>query len=281
MSNYLAIGRRRLSRSLVFVALAAFAVTILYPFFFMFINSLKTRNDYLTNPFGLPVEGLQWNNYLTMISQFKIFRLFGNTFIIAVSSVVSVIALSIFASYALAKLPFRGSRGTYFAIICTMFVPAQVTMIPMYLMFSKVGLVDNFLSVILCYLAMFLPEAILLMTANFKAIPDEMLEAVELDGAGYFQKVRNVIIPMGMPAIVLCIIFYFIISWNDLFTPMVLLRRMDMRTVMVALATLMARYTGDPPFQFSGLVLSSIPAILVYVFFQKRIIRGLGAGSIK
>jgi ABC-type glycerol-3-phosphate transport system permease component len=216
-----------------------------------------------------------------MVSQFKIFQLFGNSFIISASTVVGVIVIGLIASYALAKLPFRGSRGLYFGIISTMFVPAQVTMIPMYLMFSKVGLVDNYLSVILSYWALFLPEAILLMTANFKAIPEEMLEAAEIDGAGYFGKIWNVIIPMGMPAIVLCIIFYFITSWNDLFTPMVLLRSMNLRPVMVALATLMARYTGDPTFQFAGLVLGSIPAILVYVLFQKRIIKGLGAGAIK
>lgn len=266
---------------LVFVPLVLLAVSCLYPLFYMFVNSLKSRNDYLTHPFALPSEGLEWTNYATMVSQFKIFQLFGNSLIISVATVVGVIALSVVASYALSKLPFRGSRGLYFGIISTMFVPAQVTMIPMYLMFSKVGLVDNYLSVILNYLALFLPEAILLMTANFKAIPDEMLEAAEIDGAGYFSKIRNVIIPMGMSAIVLCVIFYFITSWNDLFTPMVLLRRMDMRTVMVALATLMARYTGDPTFQFAGLVMGSVPAILVYVLFQKRIIKGLGAGSIK
>jgi ABC-type glycerol-3-phosphate transport system permease component len=86
---------------------------------------------------------------------------------------------------------------------------------------------------------------------------------------------------MGRPAIILCIIFYFIVTWNDLFSPMILLQSMDKRTVMVALASLMSRYSGDPPFQFAGLVLASIPAILVYAIFQRYIIKGISLGSTK
>jgi ABC-type glycerol-3-phosphate transport system permease component len=128
---------------------------------------------------------------------------------------------------------------------------------------------------------MFLPEAILLMTASFRGIPDELLEAAELDGAGYFDKLRYIIVPMGVPAIVLTIIFYFIVTWNDLFTPMVLLQDMSKRTVMVALASLLSRYSGDPTFQFAGLVLATIPAILIYAIFQQYIIKGISAGSTK
>jgi ABC-type glycerol-3-phosphate transport system permease component len=117
------------------------------------------------------------------------------------------------------------------------------------------------------------------MTSVFRGIPDEMMEAAELDGAGYFDILRYIIVPMGRPAIVLCLIYYFIVTWNDLFAPMVLLTDMDLRTVMVALASLMSRYSGDPTLQFAGLVLAAIPALLVYAIFQNYIIKGIGEGS--
>jgi ABC-type glycerol-3-phosphate transport system permease component len=142
-------------------------------------------------------------------------------------------------------------------------------------------LVSTYWSVIFIYTGMFLPEAILLMTSTFRGIPDEMLEAAVLDGAGYFGVLRYIIVPMGMPAIILTVIFYFIVTWNDLFTPMILLQNMDLRTVMVALAALISRYTGDPTLQFAGLVLAAIPAILVYIVFQQFIIKGISAGSTK
>jgi ABC-type glycerol-3-phosphate transport system permease component len=183
------------------------------------------------------------------------------------------------ASYAFAKLRFKGREIIFFVVIASMFVPVQVTIIPIYMMFSKVHLVNTYWAVILTYVGMFLSETILLMTAAFRGIPDEILEAAELDGAGYFDTLRHVIVPMGRPAIILCIIYYFIVTWNDLFTPMVLLTDMDLRTVMVALASLISRYGGDPTLQFAGLFLAAVPAILVYAIFQNYIIKGIGEGS--
>jgi len=267
--------------SLIFIFLLVLAITFLYPIFYMFINSLKSHTEYIKNPFSLPSLDMEWNNYVTMISQFGILNLFKNTLIICVLTTVLILSFGIIASYAFSKMNFKGKNIVYIAIISTMFIPAQVTIIPMYINFSKFHLVNNYWAAVLAYLGMFLPEAILLMASSFRGIPDEMIEAAELDGAGYFSIIRNVVIPMGKPAIMLCIIFYFIITWNDLFTPMILLQDMEVRTVMVALATLMSRYNGDPTFQFAGLTMSAIPAILVYAVFQRNIIKGLSVGAIK
>ena len=163
----------------------------------------------------------------------------------------------------------------------TMFVPSQVTIIPIYVTFSKVGLVNTYFSVILAFVALFIPEAIFLMTANFREIPDEILEAAEIDGCNFFQKVFHVVIPVGRAGIFLSIIFYFIMSWNDLFTPMILLPTMKKRTIMVALAALMGHYSGNPTLQFAGLLLSSVPVLVVYFIFQRKIIEGLSMGALK
>ena len=273
-------AKQKITRLLIFVALSILAISNIYPLLFVFLNSLKDRTDYLKNPFSLPdFNNLAWGNYATMISQFQIFKLFGNTLIISVLTILFLLAFGIVASYAFAKLKFIGSNLIYFLIISSMFVPVQVTIIPIYMLFSKIHLVDTYWSVILTYLGMFLSEAILLMTATFRGIPDEIIEAAELDGAGYFQVLRHVIIPMGRPAIILCVIYYFIVTWNDLFTPMILLTNMNSRTVMVALASLLSRYSGDPTFQFAGLFMAAIPAVLVYAIFQKYIIKGIGEGS--
>lgn len=272
--------RQKTTKVLIFLALSVLAVSNIYPLLFVFMNSLKDRTEYLKNPFSLPnFKQLAWGNYETMISQFQIFKLFGNTLIISVVTIFFLLALGIVASYAFAKLKFIGKNVIYFLIISSMFVPVQVTIIPIYMLFSRLHLVDTYWAVVLTYLGMFLSEAILLMTATFRGIPDEIIEAAELDGAGYFDILRYVIIPMGRPAIILCLIYYFIVTWNDLFTPMILLTNMNSRTVMVALASLISRYSGDPTFQFAGLFLAAIPAILVYAIFQKYIIKGIGEGS--
>ena len=263
------------------VLLSAMTLTFIYPLFYMVVNSLKSRARYFSDPFGLPDLPLQWENFATMVSQFRIFRLFWNSFVVSAGTVLLVLVVCTFASYIFAKYKFRGRNALYVTVIATMFIPSQVTIIPLYIMFSRLGLVNNYWSVILSYLALFLPEAVLLMTANFRGIIDELLEAAEIDGCGYLQRVWYVVVPMGQAAVFLSIIFYFITAWNDLFTPMIFLQSMDKRTVMVALAALMGRYTGAPTLQFAGLLLSAIPAILVYAVFQRHIIRGLSVGAIK
>lgn len=272
---------RNLTNTLIFIALLLLSFASVYPLIFMLLNSFKDRTSYLLNPFNFNLSASTLQNYVTMISQFKILTLFRNSLIISILSILLLLALGIVASYAFAKLNIKGMNMLYTGIIATMFIPVQVTIIPLYMLFSKVGLVNTYWSVILVYLGMFSPEVILLLTSTFRGIPDEMIEAAKLDGAGYFDVLRYIIVPMGRPAVVLCIIFYFIVTWNDLFTPMVLIQDMNKRTVMVSLASLVSRYTGDPTLQFAGLVLAAIPAILVYVFFQQFIIKGISSGSIK
>lgn len=273
--------RVKLKGILISALLAVLTLTFLYPMYFMLINSLKTRSEYFVNQFSLPSGQLQFINFTTMISQFRILALFKNSFIVSSLTVVGLLIVGTFASFVFAKYRFRGRTAIYLAVIATMFIPAQVTIIPLYVLFSRIGLVNTYWSVVLSYLALFLPEAILLMTANFRPIIDELLEAAEIDGCNYFQKVWNVVLPMGRAAIFLTIIFYFIMAWNDLFTPMVFLQSMEKRTVMVALAALMGRYTGAPTLQFAGLLLSAVPALVVYIIFQRHIIRGLALGAIK
>lgn len=211
----------------------------------------------------------------------KIFNLFWNTFFISSMTVLLLLLIGVFASYAFAKLEFKGRRLVYIAVIMTMFIPSQVTIIPLYLFFAKLGMVNRYWSVIFSYVALFIPEAVLLLTANFKGILNALLESAEIDGCSYIEKVLYVVLPMGRAAIFLTIIFYFIMAWNDLFTPMILLQSMDKRTVMVALAALMGRYAGTPTLQFAGLLMGAVPALIIYMLFQRQIINGMSAGAIK
>jgi hypothetical protein len=142
---------RTIGRAVIFLVLLILAISFLYPLYYMLINSLKSLSGYYVNPFGLPREQLQWQNFVTMVSQFKILELFGNSFIISFFTVVGLVVFGTLAAYSFAKVEFKGKNGIYLAILATLFVPAQVTMIPMYISFAKVGLVDNYLGVIIAY----------------------------------------------------------------------------------------------------------------------------------
>lgn len=276
------MGKKNLpAKVVVFTILLLASFSFLYPFCFMFLNSMKTRVEYAANPFNFPPAEWQVNNYTAMINQFKILNLFKNTAVIIIISFAFILAVSVIASYAFAKLRFRFRNQFYIAIVMTLFIPGQVTIIPLYSMFAKAGLINNPASVILAYISGYIPETILLMTAFFKGIPTELIEACRIDGCKYFQVIRHVIMPTGKSAIIISMIFCIIYMWNDLFTPLILLQKMDARTVMVALSTLMQRYSGDPTYQLAGLFIGAMPCILVYIILQKYIVKGVIMGSIK
>jgi ABC-type glycerol-3-phosphate transport system permease component len=273
-------SQKKINKIIVFSGLSILAFTYLYPVVFMFYNSFKTKQEYRVSAFSWPTT-FNWDNYKVMLYSFSLIQSYGNTLYIALISISITMVIAIFASYGFAKLEFKGRNFVYVAIICTMFVPAQVTMIPMYYLFAKFNMIDTYTAVILTYIAGGLPGTILLLTANFRGISKEMIEAAKMDGAGYFQVVKHIIIPMGMPVIAINIILAFISQSNDLFTPMILLPSMEKRTAIVALSSIMSRTSGDPAFQLTGLFLSILPPLIVFMALQKYLVKGISAGSLK
>ena len=270
-----------IGRFFIYLLLGILALSFLYPLLFMIANSLKSQVEYMMDPFSANFAKGHYENYQAMITQFNILKYFANTFAVDAGSLVLELIFAICAAYAFAKLKFRGQNQVYIAIISIMFIPAQVIIIPLYVMYSKMGLINSLWGILLQYVARGLPGSIMLLTANFRSIPTEMIEAGKIDGCNYFRTIRNIVIPMGLPAISICVIMDFIGMWNELFTPMILIKSSGKQLIMPALTSLVGRYSKDIPFQLTGLLLASVPAILIYVVLQKKIIMGVSVGSIK
>ena len=200
---------------------------------------------------------------------------------IAVVSTALIVFTSPIASYAFAKLRFRGKVIAYAALMATMFLPGQVTMIPKYVMFSKMGLIDSPWAVIISYWAAGIPGAVLLMRSSFVGIPNEVIESARIDGAGFFTILWKIVMPMGMAGIAIVIIFQFIGAWNDYLTPLLYLTTASKQTLMVVLSQMVTRYGGNPAKQFAGIFLSVIPTIVIYLCLQKYMLKGVTAGSLK
>lgn len=268
--------------ALVFITVFMILLTIsfLYPLWYMFSNALKTRVDYYTNPFGLPKE-VTFDNFRSILLDYNVGRNIFNSLLIAVIATVLVIVTSAFASYAFAKLHFKHKALAYAVVLSTMFLPAQVTMIPKYAMFAKMGLIDSMWSVILSYWAAGVPGAVLLMRNAFAGISNEVIESAKLDGAGFFTIVWRIVVPMGFSGIAIVIIFQFINAWNDYLTPLLYLQSPEKMTLMVTLSQMVTKYGDFPTIQFAGLFISVLPTLLVYLVLQKYMLKGAASGAIK
>lgn len=272
--------RSKKLNALVFVLLGILTLSYLYPLFYMELNSFKGKTEYYVDKFALP-KSLDLSNFKVMFSQFNVLKYFLNSFLVAISVVVFVTILGVLAAYGFSKLRFRGTSGLYLAMVLTMMIPAQVTAIPMYTLLAKLGLINTRYGIVICYLATALPSAIMLLTANFRGISNELIESASIDGCNYFQKIFHVIVPLGKTAIILNAIFNFVWTWNDLFLPTIMLQKNEVKTIMVALSVLVSRYSKQPTLQLTGLLLCAVPTLIVYAFCQKYIVKGVAMGALK
>ena len=220
---------------LIYLILILLAVSYLYPLYFMGVNSLKSQAEYMKDMFSVDLLKGHFENYLIIFKNFKIGQYLFNTLLVTVLKLVFTMPLAIFASYAFAKLRFRGKNAMYPLIISAMFIPFQVIMIPVYTMLTKLHMIDTYRGLILVTGTIGIPSSIMLLSSSFRSIPNELLEAAAIDGCGYFRKIFHIMIPMGKPAIAICTIMGFISSWNDLLPPMVIIKSVNKRLVMPAL----------------------------------------------
>ncbi|MCC6315125.1 MAG: carbohydrate ABC transporter permease [Thermomicrobiales bacterium] len=269
------------ARSATVAVLTLFAVIAVYPIVFMVLSSFKTIVEYINDPVGWPATFRYIENYQAMIYRFNVPRLFGNTIWYVLLATVLSLAVSVPASFAFAKLRFRFSQGLRTLMIATLIVPAMTLLVPTYVLFANLGLVDSYISVVLIWAATSVPGSVFLLSSLMRAIPTEVLEAARIDGAGYFQMMRRVVLPLSGPGILTVTIFNVTVWWNDLLIPLVFLQSDETKTITVAAATIMGRFSSDTPMLITGLLFASLPPILVYIFLQRYIRRGLVVGALK
>jgi ABC-type glycerol-3-phosphate transport system permease component len=265
----------------VFLVLALFAMLALYPIFYMAAGSMKTTGEFIRDPLALPGNLSYIDNYRALWYRFDIPRLFFNTvFYIALSSLVSL-SVSIPASFAIAKLRFPFRSLLRFLLIGTLIIPVITYVVPSYVMMARFGFVDNYKSVVLLWAATSVPGNVFLLSSLMRSIPDEILESARLDGAGYFELMGRIVIPLSFPGLVTISIFNVTGWWNDLLVPLIFLQSDRQMTVTVGMATIVGRLSTDYPLLLAGLFTASLPPMAAYILLQRFIRQGLVIGAVK
>ncbi len=261
----------------IFIGMCLVAATIIYPLFFVVVTSLRSNVDYKRDPFGLPVD---WTvtNYIELWDEYGVGRAFLNSLFVSTSAVAVILILATLAGYALAKLPVFGSKFFTATFVSVMLLPGPVLIIPIYLVLARLGIVGDYSGLILVYVATGLPFAIFFLTLTFKAIPDELLEAARVDGAGFFRTLWSIVGPMGASGIATLAVLQFLGTWNELIFALILVPDAQMRLLTPTLATIGKRFVSDQPLTSAGLFISALVPLLLLTFASKYIMRGLQVG---
>ena len=272
----------------IYAVLTLWALTTIYPIFWIIINSFKAKNEIIANSFSLPLGDLfTLANYRTAFDHLNIFSAYRNSLIISCSVALVVVLIAGMASFALVRYNFRLKKFVNSMIIAGMMFPVFSTIIPVFRMMNAAHIVNtdnlwlSLLSVTLPQIAGNLSFAIVVLSGYIKSLPIELEEAAYLEGCSAFQIFWKVVMPLTKPSFATVAIFSFLWSYNDLFTQMFLLRRPEQRAITRLLNELTSQEGTNYGLMASAVALVVVPVIIVYIILQKHIIKGMTAGAVK
>lgn len=207
----------------------------------------------------------------------------GNSLIVSVTATVVTVVVSVLAGYAFAKLPYRGSRVAFFVILITFMVPFQAVITPLYIVLRDIGLPNNLIGVALVLATFNLPLGIFLMRNSFAAVPSSLEEAAQLDGASAFGAMWRVMLPVALPGVVSTALLTFFAAWNDFFAALILITDQHLYTLPVSIGILStdSQFGVNFGLMQTGVTITVIPCVIVYLVLQRYYVAGLLGGALK
>lgn len=254
-------------------------ITMLVPFLWMISTSLKTQYDAVKIPPVWIPSPIHWENYVKLFTEQPMLKFLLNTVKIVVFVILGQLFFSSLCAYAFARIPFKGRGFLFLLYIGTLMVPGQVTMIPTYLIFGRLGLTDSHVPLILP--AFFSAFGVFLLRQFFLTLPRELEESAEIDGCNPFQIYLRIMLPLIKPAIMTLTVFTLMGTWNDYLGPLIYLSTPEKFTMTLGIAYFKGTYTAQWNMMMAGAVISVIPILIVYLFGQKYFVEGIAFSGIK
>ncbi|UJF32518.1 carbohydrate ABC transporter permease [Paenibacillus hexagrammi] len=249
------------------------ALLFLTPVVWMILLSLKAEGSSWFQSSGFLGLNLTLSNYSKVLSQAPIFGWMGNSLIVACSSTLLILVFASMAAFTLSRNPFPGSKVLFFLFLSGMMIPSEATLIPLYIQMKDMGLIGSLESLILPAAAA--PLGIFVMKQFFDGLPKEMEEAARIDGAGAFRIWWNIFLPLSRPAMSALGIFSFIGAWNDYLWPLVSISNKAYMTITLGLPSFQSAYLQQYSLPMTANALATIPVLIVFILFQKHIIKGI------
>ena len=267
----------RITRQAVLLAMA---VLTLYPVWFMVSTAFKTQGQYLDSPYGLPWP-LSISNFGDAVHGGTFLLWLKNSAILTLGAVIVSTAAAALAAFALARMQWLGRTVLFAVSTALMVVPPVVMLMPLFILFTNLNLVSTYQGVVLIYAGLTLPFSMYMLTNFFRAIPNELLESAVIDGARHASVFVRIVLPLSAPALVTLVVVNGLWVWNELLIALVFLPSDNLKTLMVGVTVFQNKYNLNVPVTMAGMLLASVPMLLVFLFGQRFFIRGLTAGAVK
>lgn len=272
---------RRIGHIVVHIVLILIGLFFLLPFFWMLSTALKSDQQLFVNPPVWIPNPIQWDNFKRAVTAIPFFKYMGNTCKVAIMDVLGTVLACPLVAYGLSRLEWKGRDLLFFLTISVMMIPHEVTMIPQFILYSKMGLVGTYVPL---YLASFFggrPFMIFLLRQFFMNLPKDLEDAARIDGASEFCVYAKVVLPLVVPGILTVGLFRFMNSWNDFLGPLLYLSDEVQYTITIGLQMFTTQYKTEWSLLMAASLLVTIPVVVVYFVVQKRFVEGITFSGIK
>lgn len=264
---------------ILMVVSIAIALIILLPIVWALFCSLQHEGRQITTIWDWFKPPYTLENYPEIIHGTNTFRWFMNSFIVAVATTILTVLVSTLAAYALAKIPFKGSKALYTYFLFGLLVPGEATIVPLFILVNNMGLIDSYAGLILPSVASAM--TLIIAVSFFQGLPDALLEAVRIDGGSEATIYFKIALPLSKPIIATVSLLSFIGSWNNYLWPLLCVFSEDMFTLPIGIPTLLSIERPDYVIPMTANLVASLPMIILYLIFEKQIVQGISMDGIK
>ncbi|SEK99740.1 carbohydrate ABC transporter permease [Paenibacillus sp. OK003] len=260
--------------------LLMYALLIIVPLYFVFVSSFKTSSNFFISPFSWP-DPFTWDNLTGMFRNQPMWQYFGNSLVVTLGTVAIELLLSSMIAYAIVRWGGSVGKIVFALFVAGLIVPSQVSMLPIYSLTRTLGWSDSLTGLIVVSAAMLMPVSVFMLTGFMRMLNTEILEAGSMDGASEWRLYTRIALPLAAPSLAATATFLLVMVWNDLLIPMLMLSSKSKLTLPLALMQFRGEYVTNYPMMLTGVLVTAIPMIVLFILLQRYFVAGLTAGSLK
>lgn len=265
---------------LINLLIAFFSLSCIFPFLWMINSSLKTNSEFMRDSLRLVIHP-HFENFVSAIQTGDLIRNFINSMGLSVINIILTVLCSFVVGYFVSRYQFRFRNLIYLLFVSGMVIPVLSLLVPVFIQFKTLHLLDHWYTLILPYVAFSMPFSVILIENYIRSIPKEMDEAAYIEGCSTFQLLKNVIFPMCSPVLAIVVINSFISAWNEFPFSLVLLNNEKLRTISIGIRMFNSEHTVNYPLYIAALIVSIVPIVILYLLCSKQIMKGMTVGAVK
>lgn len=265
---------------LIYVLLGAIALVFLYPMVLMILAAFKSTPELFRNPFGLP-QSWSLDTFREVWTRANFGTYLRNSLLVTGGSVLLLLICATPAAYALTRYTFKLRTPIFLFFLAGIMIPMRLGVLPLYLLMRDLGLLDTLWSLILTYAASGMPMSVLLLSVFFRGLPRDLEDAARIDGANELTTFARIMVPLARPGIATVTIVNVVPWWNDFFFPLLFITDNAWKTVPLGMQMFFGQHLTNWSLVFSGMVLASLPLLILYLLMSRQFIAGLTAGAVK